>query len=264
MRTIGRERVRIVPDLSSDLERVRSSAPDLLVSWFWTTKVPKKIRDLAPLGSVGVHPSLLPRHRGPDPYYWAIASGDAITGVSAHVLEDEYDTGNVFATRELRIDPTWNAWTLAKKLDRPSLALLRETVSCFAKGEQPVATAQNTDAATDAPSPSDEDLELRWSDSAREIHQRVRAAAPWPGAFTAIGDHTLVLTRVEPTNDFPRALVPGEAAVRNDGVAVVRTGDGAVEILEARLESDGEDEKQLSFRDVAILVRATTNLETLS
>ena len=261
---IGADRVRIVPDLTRDLANVKASKPDLLVSWFWTTKVPRSVRNLAPLGSVGVHPSLLPRHRGPDPYYWAIARGDEVTGVSAHALEDEYDTGHVFATRELRIDPSWNAWTLAKKLDRPSLALLRETVARFAHGPMPVPTAQDERAATDAPAPSESDLELRWYASSREIEQRVRAAAPWPGAFTALGEHTLVLTRVATTLDFPAVLVPGEAAVRNDGVTIVRTGDGAVEIREARLEGEEDDDKTLLFHELAEIVRATTTLATLS
>ena len=68
---------------------VRAAEPDLLVSWFWTKKLPASVLAIPRLGTLGVHPSLLPRHRGPDPTYWAIRSGDAITGVTAHRLEAE-------------------------------------------------------------------------------------------------------------------------------------------------------------------------------
>jgi methionyl-tRNA formyltransferase len=60
--------------------RIAAAEPELLVSWFWTKRVPARVRALAPLGAIGVHPSLLPRHRGPDPFFWAIDQGDRAGG----------------------------------------------------------------------------------------------------------------------------------------------------------------------------------------
>ena len=245
--------VRRFPDLTSAkaVADVRSARPELVVSWFWTKPVPPAVLALAP--AVGVHPSLLPRHRGPDPYYWAIAAGDDVTGVTAHRLDEAYDTGDVLAQRTLRIEPEWNAWTLAKKLDRPSLALLREVVRAYAEGRPPAAVPQEEARATSAPKPEEEDLALRWSDPAVEVERRVRAAAPWPGAWTEIGDELAIIVRARVTHDFPRALAPGEAAVRADGVAVVRAADDAVELLEGRAE---DEERTLSAADIARLVEA--------
>lgn len=242
-RLIGKDNIAIVPDLERVEERIAERHPDLLVSWFWTKKIPARVRAAAVHGGIGVHPSLLPRHRGPDPTFWAIDCGDEVAGVTAHVLEDEYDTGAILAQRSLRIDPTWNAWTLAKKLDRPSLAVLREVVRDIHAFP---ARAQDDSKATPAPAPTDDELELRWSSwTAERIERRVRAAAPWPGAFTSVGDETIVLTRVRATDDFPRALEPGEAAVRKDGIAVIRCADRrAIELLEGRFEGD-EDEETL-------------------
>lgn len=240
-RLIGKENVAIVPDLARVHERIVERHPDLLVSWFWTKKIPVTVLTAAVHGAIGVHPSLLPRHRGPDPTFWAIDCGDEETGVTAHVLEGEYDTGAILAQRAVRIDPSWNAWTLAKKLDRPSLALLREVVKDYASYPH---QKQDESRATDAPAPSDDELELRWSAwSAERIERRVRAAAPWPGAFTSVGDETIVLTRVRVTEDFPKALAPGEAAVRKDGIAVIRCADArAIELLEGRFEDDESEE----------------------
>jgi methionyl-tRNA formyltransferase len=222
----------------------------LLVSWFWTAKLPPEILRIAP--GVGVHPSLLPRHRGPDPYFWAIDCGDEVTGVTAHRLDAEYDTGAILGRRELVIEPRWNAWRLARALDRPSLALLREVVRAFREGKRPLETPQDERGVTQAPEPNDDELAIRWSWSTARIERRVRAAAPWPGAWTEVGDRIVTLLRVRPTDDFPRALAPAEAAVRGDGVAVVRAGDGAIELLEGRAGDD--DDIPLSGCDLARLV----------
>jgi methionyl-tRNA formyltransferase len=231
------------------VERIARARPELLVSWFWTRPVPPAVLAIAP--AVGVHPSLLPRHRGPDPYFWAIDAGDETTGVTAHLLEPEYDTGPMLARREVRIDPGWDAWRLARVLDRPSLALLREVVRAYAEGRPPAPVKQDESLATAAPAPTEEDLALRWSWPAERIVQRVRAAAPYPGAWTEIGDELVILTRVRPTSDFPRALEPGEAAVRRDGIAIVRAADTALELLAGRAE---DDETPLDSRDLAGVV----------
>lgn len=252
---LGRDRVAVVPDLAKSAARIREAKPDLFVSWFWTKNVPKVVRDIAPLGTLGVHPSLLPRHRGPDPTFWAIESGDAETGVTAHTLEDEYDTGAILGQQRLAIDPEWSAWRLAKMLDRPSLQLLRETVRAYANGRPPTPREQDERLATAAPAPDDELLELRWTDPAEAIVRRVRAASPWPGAFTEIGGQVIVVTQARATHDVPAALERGEAYVRADGTAVVRAGTGGVELLSGR---DDDDDRELDRRALAAIVARLT------
>ena len=248
---LAERRTHRFPDLASArvVAQIRDARPELLVSWFWTERIPPGVLRIAP--AVGVHPSLLPRHRGPDPYFWAIDAGDETTGVTAHRLEEQYDTGPILARRSLRIDPRWDAWKLARALDRPSLALLREVVGAFAKGQPPPSVPQDEAGATAAPRPSEEDLVIRWSWPAARIERRVRAAAPWPGVSTEIGEDRVVLTRVLATKDYPRVLAPGEATVREDGVAVVRAGEDAVELLAGRVE---DDEPALGGDDFACLV----------
>jgi methionyl-tRNA formyltransferase len=235
-RLAGPSRVHFLPDTGAarTAALVAEARPELIVSWFWTKKLPAQILGIAP--AVGIHPSLLPRHRGPDPYFWTIDAGDATTGVTAHRLDEDYDTGPILGQSSLSIAPGWNSWQLARALDRPSLQLLRATVRAFAEGKPPEGKAQDEALATSAPEPDDDELAIRWSWTADRIERRVRAAAPWPGAWTEIGEHVVTLVRVRQTGDFPRALEPGEAAVRA-GVAVVRAGAGALELLEGRDDS---------------------------
>ncbi len=252
-RALGKDRIVVRPELERKnvIEDVARRGADLLVSWFWTTRIPGELRRIFPRGAFGVHPSLLPRHRGPDPYFWAIERGDHETGVTAHLIDDAYDTGAILASKKLIIDPAWNSWTLAKKLDRPSLALLREVTRAYRDGSPPPPIAQDESAATEAPLPDDDLLSLRWSTPAEAIVRRVRAASPWPGAFTELGDVMIVVTKARATKSYPRALHPGEAFVR-DGVVVVRALDDAVELLAGRLDDD--DEASLDAKGIAALL----------
>jgi methionyl-tRNA formyltransferase len=238
VRRLGRERVFMKDEVSLDAigAKLGDRPPDLVVSWFWTTKLPGEVVATARLGGIGVHPSLLPRHRGPDPYFAAIDHGDPVTGVTVHRIAEEYDTGAILATRELAIGANWNAWQLARRLDRPSLALLREVVARFSRGETIAEREQEESRASWAPLPSLADCALSWSWPTDRLLRRVRAAAPVPGAFTEIGDRMVTILEARAADRFPRALLPGEAAVL-EGKAVIRTGDGAVELV--RGEVDG-------------------------
>lgn len=233
------ERLVLRPDASRPtfIERVRALEPDLVVSWFWTKRLPMEIVRAARLGGFGAHPSLLPRHRGPDPTYWAIACGDAETGVSVHRLEAEYDTGDVLAASRLAIDPSWNAWQLARALDRPSLRLLRATALAFARGEPPAPIPQDESLATSAPSPSDEDAAIVWSRTTSEVLRHVRALAPSPGAWTEIAGAAVTVIEARAAASFPAILLPGEAVWEGERCCV-RTADGAVDLV--RFEIDGE------------------------
>jgi methionyl-tRNA formyltransferase len=225
------------PDLSdrSVVERLRALGCEQIVSWFWTKQIPEDVIALAPF-AFNVHPSLLPRHRGADPYFWTLACADRVSGVSAHLLSARYDEGPILAQREMIVPEGVNAWQLARRLDRPSLALMREIATRYAHGEDLAATPQEDALATHAPEPSDGDCELRWSWPTKMLLARIRAAAPWPGAFTAYADRTIVITRAEAApNDA--GLSPGIAALDRSGV-IVASSDGALRLVEAHDEED--------------------------
>jgi methionyl-tRNA formyltransferase len=235
--------------------RVRDAGAELLVSWFWTKRLPMKLVRSCPLGGFGVHPSLLPRHRGPDPYFWAIERGDRETGVTAHRIAEDYDTGAILGHRTLAVDPAWNAWQLAKALDRPSLRLLRDVAGAFARGEPPAEVAQDDALATDAPEPDEELTALRLASSTESLLRRIRALAPSPGAELELGDAVVTVTRAERAERFPASLEPGEAYVDEGGRAVVRTGDGAIALLSG-IRTDDESEAPLDAAAFALLLSA--------
>jgi methionyl-tRNA formyltransferase len=188
-----------------------------------------------------VHPSLLPRWRGPDPYFHAIAAGDAITGVTLHRLDAGYDTGAIVARREVPIRDRDDSWSLARRLDRPSLALLLECAAALARGDELRGQAQDGSLATEAPAPTEEDLALRFADcDAASLARLVRAGAPEPGAKVVLGETLVSVLRArEWSGAFPGGLLPGEAFVAPDAT-VVRAKRGGLAIERVRIE-DGDE-----------------------
>jgi methionyl-tRNA formyltransferase len=254
----GRRRVsqRVAPDrffdargvdhvvFSQMVERALDrSRPELIVSWFWTRLLPGEWLRAARYGGIGVHPSLLPRHRGPNPYFWSIDSGDEQAGVTLHTLEPEYDTGAILLQRAIPVAGR-NSWQLARALDRPSLALLREGVGRFARSHPPTPTAQDESAATWAPEPTGRELSVDWNWPTERVLRRIRALSPVPGLAVEVRELPFFATRARAANDFVSALEPGEAGVVGmPGTLVIRTADGAIAIERAALGLDeGEDE----------------------
>jgi methionyl-tRNA formyltransferase len=235
--------------LNEQIERALARAlPQLIVSWFWTRLLPGAWLNAAGHGGIGVHPSLLPRHRGPNPYFWSIDSGDHEAGVTLHTLAPEYDTGTILLQRAIPVGEQ-NSWQLARALDRPSLALLREGVGRFARSHPLTRTEQDESAASWAPEPTGRELSVDWTWSTSRVLRRIRALSPVPGLAVEVAELRFFVTRAKQAADFVRALEPGEAAVIGQpGTLVIRTGDGAIAVERALLdedtgdpEADGED-----------------------
>jgi methionyl-tRNA formyltransferase len=221
---------------------LQRSRPELIVSWFWTRLLPDAWLRAARHGGIGVHPSLLPRHRGPNPYFWSIDSGDEQAGVTLHTLEPEYDTGAILLQRAIPVAGR-NSWQLARALDRPSLALLREGVGRFARSHPPTPTAQDESAATWAPEPTGRELSVDWNWPTERVLRRIRALSPVPGLAIAVSELPFFATRARAAGDFVTALEPGEAAVvGTPGTLVIRTADGAIAIERAALGLAEDDE----------------------
>ncbi len=222
-----------VPEVQATL---RSTEPDLVLSFFWPRRIPAEVLGWAP--ALGTHPSLLPRWRGPDPYYWAIAAGDTKTGVTLHRLGSEYDTGPIVAQTSVAIEPDDDAWSLAKRLDRPALALLIDAARRRAQGDPLLGTPQDPAGVTWAPVPRAEDLAIDWRQPAETIARRVRAAAPRPGATAQLGGAVVRVLRVALARETPPpGLMPAEAWRGAEGWCV-RCGAGALRLLDVRDDDD--------------------------
>ena len=214
---------------------IESARPDVILSWFWPRRIPERVLGLAPRGAFGVHPSLLPRHRGGDPYFHAILAGDAETGVTLHRLDAEYDTGAIVDAIPLPIREDESAWKLARRIDRPSLALLVRCATRLGDGEALRGTPQDETHATAAEPPTEDELAIDWHEPTLHVARLIRAASPDPGATALLGDTLVSILEARASGGAPGALEPGEAFFV-DGRVRVKTGDASVELALVRVE----------------------------
>ena len=163
--------------------RLAALAPDLIAIAAYGRILPGEVVGMSPAGCVNVHPSMLPRHRGPSPVAFTILEGDETAGVSIMLLDEGMDSGPVIAQVEEPIDPEDTTESLTDRLFRRGAKLLVESLPRFLQGDsspQP----QDDARATYARRLTKEDGEIRWELPAETLWRQVRAYHPWPGSFT--------------------------------------------------------------------------------
>ncbi|MCA3425857.1 MAG: formyl transferase [Roseomonas sp.] len=114
---------------------LRAARPDVILSFHFDQIFTLETLALAPLGGVNVHPSLLPRHRGPIPAFWALQEGLGATGVSIHRIAARIDAGEVLAQRAHALPAGVSASTAARLLHEAALPMISEVLRVLAQGE---------------------------------------------------------------------------------------------------------------------------------
>jgi methionyl-tRNA formyltransferase len=189
----------------------------------------KNVLALPPLGYLNIHPSLLPRQRGPAPVAGAILAGDAETGVSVMLLESKMDAGPILAQRCIPLPADARAGALTADLFRLGAAMLLEALAQYAGGVlEP--RPQDESQATYTSLIQKSDGAVDWSRPAVQIERMTRAYDPWPGAQTAWRGQPLKLIAARAHADWPGGAAPGTLLAIDSGTWVA-TGAGALELL---------------------------------
>src|SRR5579871_165070 len=165
------------------VEHLRQIPVDAMVVVGYGQIIPQSVIDLAPLGIINVHGSLLPKYRGAGPIQWAIVNGETWTGVTTMRIDAGLDTGDMLLKAQTEIGPDEDAMQLGRRLAVMGADLLVETLAGLAAGRI-VPEKQDSSQASYAPLLKKEDGRIDWSHSAAAIHNRVRGLQPWPGAYT--------------------------------------------------------------------------------
>jgi len=207
-------------------------SPDLLVVVAYGRILGRDLLELAPEGAINVHASLLPRYRGAAPIQWAVAQGEAETGVSVMQMDEGLDTGHVLLQRALAIGED-DAEGLARRLSVLGAEALVEALELLRAGRI-VPVPQDPSQATLAPVLKKDDGRLDFALPASRLACRVRAFRPWPGAFTTLGGHTLKVHAAAPRGD--EGLARGEARPAEAGLLVGCGEQSALLLLEVQLE----------------------------
>ncbi len=197
--------------------------------------LPLRVLDAPKHRCVNVHASLLPRWRGAAPIQWAIAEGDAETGVTLMQMDEGMDTGPMLATKTTAIGPSETGGSLSVRLASLGAELLREQLVNYAEGNLPP-QAQPEDGVTMARILTKDDGRIRWNESAQKIQDRMRAMMPWPGAFTDApgkkGPRRLKVHHAEVRDESGSQGSAGEVLGLQDDGIVIATGEGSIALLE--------------------------------
>lgn len=186
-------------------------------------------------GCLNLHASILPKLRGAAPITWAIARGERETGVALMQMDEGMDTGPVFTTRTLALDPRETADTLAVRLGLLAAEVVRLDLPRALAGEL-VATPQEHASATMAPMLDKEHGRIDWALPAARVDAHVRAMTSWPGAFTTLADgRVLKVLEAHPVELTEAALGPGAVLRADKRGVVVACGQGALELVRAQL-----------------------------
>jgi methionyl-tRNA formyltransferase len=214
------------------VERLRGIAPEIMVIVGYGQIIPQSILDIAPRGVLNVHASLLPKYRGAAPIQWAIANGEAITGVTIMRIDAGLDTGDMLRKAGMAVDENENAVELSPRLAELGAELLVETLASL---DAITPEKQDNSAASYAPILKKEDGAIDWNRPGREIHNRIRGLQPWPGAYTLFRGQTLhVWSSLVSENQS--SLAPGSLLLENRRLYAA-SGDGLfLELREVQME----------------------------
>ena len=211
------------------LEDLQHLAPDLCVTAAFGQILSQAVLDVPPLGTINVHASLLPRHRGSAPINWAILQGDKEAGVTTMMTARGIDNGDMLLRATTPIAPGETAGELTERLSVMGASLLLDTLKALEAGTL-TRIPQDESAMTYDPMLNKDMGVLDWTRPAAEIVNRIHGLNPWPGCTTPYEGQRLKLLRAEAADGSGQ---PGEILTADPKAGlVIAAGEGAVRVTQ--------------------------------
>ena len=200
------------------IPRIQKLAPDYLFSFYYRHMIPAELLACAKIAALNMHGSLLPKYRGRAPVNWAILHGETETGATLHIMEIKPDAGDIVGQSAVSIGPNETATDVFGKVSQAAVAVINQALPELVQGHiprKPNLLAQGSYFGGRKPA----DGEILWHQSAKQVHNLVRAVAPpYPGAFTVWQGQRMIVARTSLEGPFPAQLdlqTPGIQVVDN-------------------------------------------------
>ena len=217
LKPIGRDNLK---------DLIKTLNPEIVITIAYGQIIPEDLLDLPKYGWINVHFSSLPRWRGAAPVQWAILSSDTESGVTVFKLDKGMDTGPVYLTKTVSIDPNETTELLLTRLSNIGADLAIQSLAVIQGGTEPV--AQLNSGVTLAPKINKNDGKINWHVNANEIFNRYRALAGNPGIWTLLGEVRLKIDSLEISNRTEK-LSPSEVLISDEHL-LVGANNGVIEI----------------------------------
>ena len=233
-------------------DRVATLEPDVMVANNWRTKLPKELFGIPRLGTLNLHDSLLPKFTGFSPVIWSLISGASHTGLTAHLMDDELDTGAVLVQRAVEITPTSTGTSLVYDTLDLVPDVLEEALDGLEYGTA-VPVAQDLAQRSFFHKRSDRDSLVDWTWPAADIDRFIRALSdPYPNAYTFFGGERLRLISAH-VSQCAYGGTPGRVFIEEDGGMVIVAGSDAYRgqspgvVLDVVRTDDGVDHAAMDY-----------------
>lgn len=187
--------------VQNTIYKIRDTKPDLVVVAAFSQILPKEILTIPKYGCLNVHPSLLPKYRGPSPIQAAILNGDKKTGATIILMDEKMDHGEIVANSEFQItNSKITSEELLKELANLGAKLLVETIPKWVNDKIKL-KVQDESRATYTKILKKEDGKINWQKPAEKIERQIRALNPWPGTYTIYKGKRLKILKAEILNN---------------------------------------------------------------
>lgn len=245
---------------TESLEFIKKLNPVTIVVFAYGQLFKKDLLNLTPKGCLNIHPSLLPKYRGPTPIQSALLNQETITGVCLMQMVKAMDAGPVFSTTELKIEPSDNHLTLSEKLAQKIAEVIPDQIHQILI-DQLKSTEQEEGKVTFCKKISKADGLIDWNEPADKIDAKIRAFYGWPGTFTYFEGKRLKIIKTLPhptqSNHQPGTVYESE------GKVLIQTGKGSLEALELQLEGKKKQNMSEFLNGNEDLIGSTLNIQDL-
>ncbi|MDC3239685.1 methionyl-tRNA formyltransferase [Gammaproteobacteria bacterium] len=213
-------------DDGSLLERLKEIEPEVLITSAYGKLVSKTLLDVFSLGNINIHPSLLPRWRGPSPIESAILEGDTETGVTLMQMTEELDAGPIYAQKSIPLGEE-NTKRLSEKLSLLAANMLEGFLPSFLGGFQ-VMKEQDERCVTHSKMIKKEHARIDWNENPKTIDKKIKAYYPWPVAHTYLDNKYFRIWDSKTSIENDEGGSPGEIVDINKEGLVVKCSGGRI------------------------------------
>lgn len=233
-----------------DAKRMDNYEFDLFVTVSFGLILPEEILKIPKIGAINVHPSLLPKYRGPSPIQAALLNGEKETGITIIKMDKRMDAGNILYQEKMEIYDDDDAVSLSERLSVRASEILPGFIGEIEREGLKEGIVQDENLATYTKIIRKEMAKIDWTRSASEIVNTVRAYADWPVSYTYFEGKLLKIYKAK-TYNLNLEEVPGKIILFNKDGIVCSAGVGTVLLREVQLEN----RRRMSAYDFANGVR---------